>query len=990
MEYGVKPILGCEFYVARTSRTIPMSKFGEVHNPTDHLVVLAETNEGYHNLLELATRGYTTGFHHTPRIDLDLLREFSGGLIGQTACLSGGVNRLLTGWKARNPKTKAEEGIPADYLAAKNLAVELNTIFGAGNFFLEVQNHRGPYEDAELVARQSKLAEEVFRLSQETGIPVVGTNDIHFAYPSGARAREVAMLIARNRVKKLDDKPERANHAAEFYFKNSEQMLAAFRMDARLHNNTLLIAERCNVKLDIGGRRFAQPVVGGRRLTDPEVLDLWNRLLNEAMKEFGFAGQQDYEERLAFEKGVIERMGFPPYFIMLWDIVKHAREKGIIVGPGRGSGAGCLIAYLLKITQTDSVKYGLLFERFLNPDRVSMPDLDIDFEDERIPEIMEYIKTTYGADRVCRIATFGAFWARGVIRNVGKLLGIDEIKIDDIANAIPLSQGEFRVTLEDAIKDVPKVRDLESSDEPLERELLAICNELEGIKSNVSTHACGVVIADRPITNYMAMMVRTDEDEDSTILQTQADMHTVESLGLLKIDALGLANLTVIGHAIRLIKERTGTLIDLRNIPMDDPNVFSMISQGRVMGLFQIESPGMREVILRIRPTKLADIVDTIALFRPGPNDAKDEHGLTMVDHYILRRFGREPVTYPHESVIPILEPTYGIIVYQEQIIKIVGALAGYTPAEADNLRRVIGKKKLQAIEKERDAFIPRAMKYTSISETLAKEIWGTIETFARYGFNKSHSQGYALITYWTAYLKRYYPVEFMCGLLTKATKKRNEEDIVKYIDECYRLRIPVYSPDITKSEIDFIPEGDGIRAGLALVKKVSKSANKVIAARTLGSGFKDFESTISNLVAMKVTKTTIEPLIACGAMDSVGDRAFMQANLVPTLNKVRRKSDVELEEPGEDIQEDLSIAESLDKLTCYNIPAYPITHVGLSCKPENVKRILEVLRGYPGSTNLTIRVIGEHSEVDLDGIHCEWSEHTSRVLGTWGARIKM
>lgn len=966
---NVKPILGCEFYVARTSAAEPLQRFGEGFNPTDHLVVLAENNEGYRNLLKLATMAYVDGFHHTPRIDLGMLEKHSKGLIAQTACLSGGVNRLLIGWKARNPATKTVEEIPADFGKAKDLALRLNNIFGPGNFFLEVQNHVGPYQDDDLVERQQRLFNQVLELHRVTGIPMIGTNDIHFADPDGARAREMAMVIARNREKTIEAKNDRANHAGEFYFKSSDQMDKVFQGYDFLLKNTLLVAERCNVSLEIGQRRFAQPVVNGKRLTDEEVQKLWTDLLNQGMEKFGFRGKPEYETRLAYEKQVIEKMGFPPYFIIIWDFIRHAISKGIPVGPSRGSGGGCLCVFLLDITQTDPIKYGLLFERFLNPGRVSMPDLDIDFADERIPEVMQYLCDNYGKDRVSRIATFGSFWARGAIRNVGKQLGLPLEDIEDLANSIPESQGEFRVTLEDAINDVPKIRDLVNNPDPVKKDLLSICRGIEGIKSNVSTHACGVVISDRPINDYMAMMVR--KDEDATILQTQADMHAVEDLGLLKVDTLGLKTLTVIEIACNLIK-KTGKTVQLRGMPPEDPEIFKMISEGRTNGLFQIESNGMREVVLRIRPQNIDELSDTIALFRPGPNDAKDEHGLTMVDHYILRKFGREPVVYPDPCLEEVLKPTYGVIVYQEQIIKCVVKLCGYNESKGDELRRVIGKKKLKDIEAEKEKFIPSAMAHSKVSKEKAEEIWSTIETFARYGFNRSHSLGYAFLTYWTAYLKRYYPVEFMCGLLTKATRGgRDEEDIARYIDECYRLGIPVYSPDVNKSEVGFVPEGNGIRAGLTLIKKVNKAAAKIVGARSLGGNtFLNFKDMIEKLVAMKVTKTAIDPLVASGACDSMGDRATLIGSVVSTLAEVRKNKEKGATEIEEMEEEELT-AETLDRLNCYSIPAYPVTRLGLVCPKESLEGILKVLKVNQGSIPVAIRVLGDECSIDLKGITC-------------------
>jgi DNA polymerase-3 subunit alpha len=990
---GIKPVLGCEVYVARHSATEPMSKFGDTPNPTDHLVLLAETQEGYHNLIQLVTYANLKGYHYAPRIDLDALARHSKGLIGLTACLSGGVNRLIAGWDGRNPKTKQIERIEPDFQCAMDLALKMDGILGRGNFFLEVQNHIGPHQDEDLVYRQGAVIQGALELHKLTGIPLVGTNDIHFKSPEDARAREIAVTISRRKYqnKSLAERPDKVNHAGEFYVKSPEQMAAALAFAEEAVRNTMAIAERCNVVLDLGKRRFASPIVNGQRLTDEQVHELWERLLVEAMEHKFPNADEIYVNRLNYEKSVIEKMGFIPYFVIIWDFLRFARSRGIRVGPSRGSGGGCLIAFLLGITRIDPVKYDLIFERFLNPERVSMPDLDIDFDKDRVADVAEYLKATYGEDRIARIATFGNFWAKSTIREVGKQFELPMEEIEDLANAIPNSQGEFRVYLEDAMKDIAKIRDLANSPDETRRELFKVCSGLEGIKRQVSTHACGVVIADAPITNYLALMTQKDGEADD-LLQVQADMHAVEALGLLKMDLLALKTLAVIAGAEAMVGKRRGKAYDVEEEGLERPEFYDLICSGRTMGLFQIESAGMREIVMRIQPKNLRELSDTIALFRPGPMDAEDEHGLTMVDHYILRKHGREKVSYPHPLLEPILAKTYGVIVYQEQIIKAVVALCGYTAAQADLLRRVIGKKKKKDIEEEGNKFVRESQRHAKLSEANAREIWHQIETFARYGFNEAHSLGYAVLTIWTTALKIYYPAEFMCALLSKASGEgRNEEDLANYIDECWRLGIDVYEPDVNKSQAFFTIEEHGIRAGFGMIKGVVKSAGQLVAARSLlGSNFKDFHDMLEKCVEMKVGRQALVPLIKSGACDSMGERKELLTRLVPQLNYIRKKrraknpDNVEEPEEKDDIEpmdDEEARAEILSALNCYSTPRYPMTKLGIVCRAPLAEQAAKLLTQFPGDVSTIIRIQGDVAEVSMDGVSTSGSEELIRLL---------
>ncbi len=987
-EAGIKPIFGMEAYVARRSAKEEMDKFGG--NSTDHLVLLAENEEGYKNLMRLSTIGWEYE-NYFPRIDLDILAENSGGLIAQTACLSGGVNRLLIGGSSWNRKTQQVEEIPANYEAAKAYAVRLKEIFGPNNFFMEVQHHCGPHQDNGLVETQVKLANLVLQLSKEVGVPLVGTNDIHFAVAREARARHIALMISRGKTDSEKHKMDAATHAGEFYIKTPAEMAYALSSSPELLVNTMAIAERCNYKMDIGTSHFPKVIHEGRTLNDAECQQLWEQWLKLGfLHRFGDNPDPVYVERLRYEKGVIEKMGFVPYFLVIADFIKEAKRKGIPVGPGRGSVGGCMVAYVLSITGVNPMNYDLLFERFLNPDRISMPDIDIDFCKDSVGDVLDYLIQKYGKDRVARITTYGNLWAKSAIRDVGRILELPVDDINDLANSIPAGSGEHRVTLDNAVRDIPKIAQLATHPDPKYVELLEVCKDLEGIKRAVSTHACGVVIGDQDLRNYVALRP-VKENEIGGLWQTQADMDSLADLGLVKMDILPLATLTIIARTMRLVETRTGTKIDLDRLePYDDPKVYQLASQGRATAGFQVETNIMRELLMRVQPTNLEELAAVISLNRPGPMDHVDDHGLTMVDHYVLRRIGREAVSYLHPTMEAILKPTNGIIIYQEQAMKIAVALCGYTVAQADLLRKAMGKKKPEIMAKEGDRFVSSAVHFSKITVELAKEIWGTIETFARYGFNKSHAITYGVITYWTLWLKQYYPLEFMVANLTNTCgesdkdpdtidrKSKHNEDMVKYIDECYRLGIEVLGPDVQKSQAAFTIEGRAIRCGLAAIKGVGKSSAKLVGARALAGGkFGDYADFVLRCTQMKVTRSGIVPLINCGACDSLGDRMDMLASLnsfqVRARARIKKegaeaKLDVELPEQEKELDQELATAEVLDLLGTYVLPRRQPNQVGLVCSDSTkATEAAAVFQKYKGKgTDGYLRVTHEGITTDF------------------------
>ena len=825
---GLSPIIGCEAYVAQGNRfdKTPRRDGGWGNN---HLVILAQNYTGYKNLMKLVTAGYLEGFYYRPRIDKELLKEFNEGLICLSACLKGEVQ---------------ERALKGDYEGAKKAALEFAEIV-PGRFYLELQDHNIPEEQA---SRQV-----VKKLASELDLPLVATNDCHYARPEHWAAHDIMFCLGTG--KDRDDPKRRRYATSEFYFKSQDQMWQLFKEYPKALENTRLIADTCHLEIPMGQNLLPMfPIPSDVGTTDPNeyLLASCRKGLTDLYKPV----TPELEQRLEYELSVIRKMGYAGYFLIVMDFVKYAKQKGIPVGPGRGSVAGSLVARTLGITTIDPIKHNLLFERFLNPERISMPDIDIDFCYERRAEVIDYIKQRYGENSVTQIITFGKLKARQVVRDVGRVLGLSYADVDRIAKMIPLGPG---VTLDTALKNSPDLQKVAGQDKDHE-ELIEYSKTLEGMNRHASTHAAGVVIAPGELTDYIPLYKSPQGDVTS-----QFDMKGLEDLGLLKMDFLGLRNLTVIEQTVTLLKER-GIEIDTASIPLDDPAVYKTFSKGDTVGVFQFESAGMREYLKKLKPTCIEDLIAMNALYRPGPM----EH----IDDFIKRKHGRKKIDYIHPALKPILKETYGIIVYQEQVMELANKVAGFSLAQADITRRAMGKKKKALMRTQGKAFIEGAVEH-GISENVARKIFQMMEKFAQYGFNKSHSTAYAYIAFQTAYLKTHYPAEFMAANLT--SEMTNTPRIVTLINECQKLKINVRPPDVNQSDINFKAlDKKSISFGLNAIKNVGvKALENIISARKEHDPFANMFDFAKYLDLRLVNKKVIESLIAAGAMDSLeGNRA--------------------------------------------------------------------------------------------------------------------
>jgi len=820
---GVKPIIGCEMYVAQQSR---FDKSTQRKETPYHLILLVKNNEGYKNLIKLVTSSYLEGFYYKPRIDKEILKEHSNGLIALSACLKGEISQCI---------------LQKNIKKAKEVALDFKDIFGEDNFYLELQKNGIP--------EQEIVNDNLLKISQELSIPVVASNDIHYINKEDARAHEILLCI--QTATNLND-PKRLKFSTDaFYFHSPEEMNENFIDVPQALENTLRIAEKCNLEID-----FMQA-----QLPEFKVPPEYN--INSYLKELCYKGinarysevTKQLEERLEYELSVIKKMEFEPYFLIVWDFVRYAKEKEIMVGPGRGSAAGSLVAYCLNITTIDPIAYGLLFERFLNPERISMPDFDIDFCYERREEVIEYVSKKYGNDKVAQIITFGTMAARAAVRDVGRALGIPYARVDTIAKMIP---WELNITIEKALKMENRLKELMQDDEEIKK-LIETASSLEGLARHASTHAAGIVLSRKPLTDYVPLQ-RTAEGE----VCTQYAMAELEELGLLKMDFLGLRTLTVISNALKIIEHTHGEELDINNIPLNDKKVYKMLSKGNCAGVFQLESEGMRDLVKRLKPENIDDVTALLALYRPGPL------GSGMIEDFINRKKGIIEIKYAHPRLEPILKETYGVIVYQEQVMKIASELAGFTLGQADILRKAMGKKQKRVMEKQRELFIKGAQK-NNIKKNTAAKISDLIVYFAGYGFNKSHSVSYAFISYQTAYLKTHYTIEYMASLLTSIMG--NNDKVALYIKECRNMNIEILPPDINQSLVNFtVVEGKAIRFGLAAVKNVGEKAIKsIIEERKINSNFTSLLDFCQRVDLRTVNKRVIESLIKCGTFDSIG-----------------------------------------------------------------------------------------------------------------------
>ncbi len=838
---GVKPIVGMEAYVAQGSR--------KTRDPTrsgnNHLVLLARNATGYRNLIKLTSRSYLEGFYYKPRVDKRLLRRFSEGLVALSACLKGEVNERILAHR----EERAEE-----------TAREFREIFGEENFFLELQDHG---------IEEQRLANEALRrIAQRTGIPLVATNDCHYLKREDAFAHDVLLCIGTQKT--LADEDRLKYHSSEFYLKTPEEMAALFPGDHQALENTLAIAERCQLELEDGDFHLPEfPVPAGLDL-DAYFEQVARQGLDERLAELGrrraevlerFSAEL-YRERLEREIEVIRRMGFAGYFLIVWDFIRYARQQGIPVGPGRGSAAGSLVAYALRITDIDPLQYQLLFERFLNPDRVSLPDIDIDFCMRRRGEVIQYVSEKYGRDRVAQIITFGTLAAKAVVRDVGRVMGIPYPKVDRIAKLIP----DMTRSLQAAAEEVLPLKN-EAAADPEVRKIIDVGSRLEGLTRHASLHAAGVVITPRPIEELVPLY-KTSKDE----IVTQWDKDVIEELGLLKMDFLGLRTLTVIDDTLKILRHQ-GVELDLDNLPLDDPETYKLFCEARTNGIFQFESAGMKDLLRRAQPTQFEDLAAFNALYRPGALS------VGMVEEYIQRKSGRKKVSYVLPETRPILEETYGVIAYQEQVMQIAVEVAGFSMAAADVLRKAMGKKSPEVMAQQKEKFLSGA-KARGVAARKAAALWDYIEPFAGYGFNKSHSVAYAMLAYKTAYLKAHHPVAFMAAMLT--SEMSSKDNVAKYFRECREMGIPVLPPDVNESMWTFTAVGDRIRFGLGAIKGIGEAGvEAIIAARQRTGQFRDLAHFAREVDVRALNQKALESLVKAGAFDGLGvERSVIFASL--------------------------------------------------------------------------------------------------------------
>ena len=849
-EAGINPILGCEVYVA------PGSRFDrEVGSGDDryyHLVLLAENNQGYSNLMKIVSKAFVEGFYYKPRVDLELLEKYHEGIIALSACLAGEVARYLA------------RGMYED---AKIVALRYQDIFGKGNFFLELQDHGIP--------EQQTVNQQLLRMHRETGIDLVATNDVHYTMAEDAEPHDV--LLCLQTQKKLSDENRMRYEGGQYYVKSPEEMARLFPYALEALENTHKIAERCHVEIEFGVTKLPKYDV-------PDGLTSWeylNKLCYEGLEQRYHPVTEELKKRLDYELSTIKNMGYVDYFLIVWDFIKYARDNDIMVGPGRGSAAGSLVAYTLGITQLDPIRYDLLFERFLNPERVSMPDIDVDFCFERRQEVIDYVRRKYGDDCVVQIVTFGTLAARGVIRDVGRVLDMPYAQVDTIAKMIP---QELNITIDKALGMNPELRKAYEEQDDIHR-LIDLAKRLEGLPRHTSMHAAGVVISQKDVSEYVPL----SRAQDGSIV-TQFTMTTLEELGLLKMDFLGLRTLTVIQNAVKMVEKSTGMLLDMQEIDYNDKKVLDSLGTGRTDGVFQLESAGMKSFMKELKPQSLEDVIAGISLYRPGPMD--------FIPQYIRGKNRPDTIRYDCPQMEPILKPTYGCIVYQEQVMQIVRELAGYTLGRSDLVRRAMSKKKASVMAKERQNFVygnaeegvPGCIA-NGISEEIANKIYDEMTDFAKYAFNKSHAAAYAVVSYQTAYLKYYYPVEFMAALMTSVVEMPNK--VAEYISVCRQMGIRILPPEINHGVYGFSVDNGAIRYALSAIKSIGRPVIEGIVREREEHGEYTSLKTFIERNIDQINKRVVENLIKAGALDCLegnrNQKMTVYTQIIDSINQDKK-----------------------------------------------------------------------------------------------------
>ena len=848
---GIKPVLGCEVYVAPGSR-FDKEAVGSGDDRYYHLVLLAENDIGYHNLMKIVSRGFTEGYYYKPRVDIEVLQEFHEGIIALSACLAGEVQKNIL-------RGMYEEG--------KAAALRYQDIFGKGNFFLELQDHG--------MQEQQIVNQSLLRMAQETGIELVATNDVHYTYAEDVKPHDILLCIQTG--KKLEDEDRMRYEGGQYYIKSEEEMRQLFPYALQALENTQKIADRCNVEIEFGVTKLPKYDV-------PDGLTSWeylNKLCYEGLEQRYHPVTEELKKRLDYELSTIKNMGYVDYFLIVWDFIKYARDNDIMVGPGRGSAAGSLVAYTLGITQLDPIRYDLLFERFLNPERVSMPDIDVDFCFERRQEVIDYVRRKYGDDCVVQIVTFGTLAARGVIRDVGRVLDMPYAQVDTIAKMIP---QELNITIDKALGMNPELRKAYEEQDDIHR-LIDLAKRLEGLPRHTSMHAAGVVISQKDVSEYVPL----SRAQDGSIV-TQFTMTTLEELGLLKMDFLGLRTLTVIQNAVKMVEKSTGMLLDMQKIDYNDKKVLDSLGTGRTDGVFQLESAGMKSFMKELKPQSLEDVIAGISLYRPGPMD--------FIPQYIRGKNRPDTIRYDCPQMEPILKPTYGCIVYQEQVMQIVRELAGYTLGRSDLVRRAMSKKKASVMAKERQNFVygnaeegvPGCIA-NGISEEIANKIYDEMTDFAKYAFNKSHAAAYAVVSYQTAYLKYYYPVEFMAALMTSVVEMPNK--VAEYISVCRQMGIRILPPDINHGFYGFSVDNGAIRYALSAIKSIGRPVIEGIVREREEHGEYTSLKTFIERNIDQINKRVVENLIKAGALDCLegnrNQKMTVYTQIIDSINQDKK-----------------------------------------------------------------------------------------------------